>query len=213
MPRKVDIVTVQVVERTILEAKEKRSKGISWYALFLAIVFFAILTSVVIKFLTQVRIANDGLIADHVTQLQQIFNRINEQCKITNFRHKKDHLDFLNVISFAGSVVGPMNLLEPQNWEGPYLQESLTVGGVEYQIVGTKTGYYIVPGDGVKLANGLIVGKSLMITPQSNIEKMIRNPQALLSNNRALAARIPMYQSPFEKLVKTEVIDQVVEAG
>ncbi len=195
-----------------MEAKEKRSKGISWYALFLAIVFFAILTSVVIKFLTQVRVANDELIADHVVQLQQIFKGINERCKITAFRHKKDHLDFLNVISFAGSVVGPMNLLEPQNWEGPYLEESLTIGGVEYQIVGTKTGYYIVPGDGVKLSNGLVIGKSLMITPQSNIEQMIRDPQALMSNNRELAAKIPMYQSPFEKLTKTDFLEDTAEA-
>lgn len=195
-----------------MEAQEKRKRGISWYALFLAIVFFAILTSVVIKFLTQVRIANDELIADHVVQLQQIFKRINERCKITAFRHKKDHLDFLNVISFAGTVVGPMNLLEPQNWEGPYLQESLTIGGVEYQIVGTKTGYYIVPGDGVKLSNGLEIGKSLMITPQSNIERMIHDPQALMSSNRALAAKVPMYQSPFEKLTKTDFIDEEIEA-
>ena len=183
-----------------MEAKEKRSKSISWYALFLAIVFFTILTSVVIKFLTQVRIANDELIADHVVQIQQIFKRINDRCKITGFRHKKDHLDFLNVISFAGSVVGSMNLLEPKNWEGPYLEESLTIGGNEYQIVGTKTGYYIVPGDDVKLSNGLVIGKSLMITPQSNIEQMMRDSQALMSNNRSLAAKIPMYQSAFDTL-------------
>lgn len=203
------IQIVQAVERIILEAKEKRSKSISWYALFLAIVFFTILTSVVIKFLTQVRIANDELIADHVSQIQQIFKRINDRCKITGFRHKKDHLDFLNVISFAGSVVGSMNLLEPKNWEGPYLEESLTIGGNEYQIVGTKTGYYIVPGDDVKLSNGLVIGKSLMITPQSNIEQMMRDPQALMSNNRPLAAKIPMYQSAFDKLSKTDFIDEV----
>ncbi len=189
----------------------KRKKGISWYALFLAIVFFAILASVVIKFLTQVRSANDELIAQQVVQLQQIFKRINDSCKITAFRHKKDHLDFLNVISFAGTVVGPMNLLEPQHWEGPYLEESLTVGGVEYQIVGTKSGYFIVPGDGVKLANGLVIGKTLMVTPQSNIERMMRDPQALMSNNKPLAAKIPMYQTVFDKLTKSDFVDEESE--
>lgn len=188
-------------------AQERKRRGISWYALFLALVFFAILTSVVIKFITQVRVENDELIAEHVQKLHRIFTRINDTCKITNFRHKKDHLDFLNVISFAGTVVGPMNLLEPQHWEGPYLEESLTINGIEYQLVGTKSGYYIVPGDGVQLANGQEIGKSLMITPQSNIEKMMRDPQALMSNNKPLAAKIPMYKTLFERLTRTDVSD------
>jgi hypothetical protein len=189
-----------------LQAK-KKTRRIPWYALILAVAFLAVLTTVVIKFITQIRVANDELIAEQVVQLQQIFTRINDRCKITNFRHKKDHLDFLNVISFAGSVVGPMNLLEPQNWEGPYLQENLTIGGIEYEIVGTKTGYYIVPGDGVELSNGQVIGKSLIITPQSNIENMIRDPQALMSNNRPLAAKIPMYETLFEKLRNIDYAD------
>ena len=191
-----------------MEAQEKPKSRFTWYAVILALVVVAICTSVIMKYLSQARVANDGLIADQVQQLYTIFNRINESCKITGFRHKKDHIDFLNTISFAGSVVGPMNLLEPEKWQGPYVDESITMNGKEYQIVATKTGFYIVPGDGVKLSNGQIVGKTLMIGPKSNIEQMMRDPQALLSNGSALAARIDTYQNPFAMLVKSDLIDE-----
>ena len=198
-------------ERKSVEAQEKQKSRFTWVSLIIAIVVIAVCTSVIMKYLSQARAANDGLIADEIVQLQKIFKRINDSCKITGFRHKKDHIDFLNVISFAGTVVGPMNLLEPENWEGPYVDESITMNGKEYQIVATKTGFYIVPGDGVKLSNGQILGKTLIIGPRSNIEQMMRDPQALLSNNRALAARIDTYHNPFASLAKSDFIDEAEE--
>ncbi len=195
------------------EQQEKRSGRFSWYALIGALLFVALCVSVTMKFLSQARVANDELIADHVVQLQEIFKRINQTCQITGFRHEKDHIDFLNVISFAGTVIGPMNVLKPNNWQGPYVEESLTMNGKDYQLVSTKEGYYIVPGDGVKLSNGKIIGKTLIISPSSNIERMMRDPDALLSSNRALAGRIETYQTEFDKLTKTDFIDEEIEAS
>lgn len=193
--------------------EEKRESRFSWYALIVAIVFVAICTSVVIKFLSQARAANDELIAEHVNKLQQIFKRINESCKITAFRHTKDHIDFLNVISFAGTVIGPLNVLEPENWQGPYVDESITIDGKEYMLLATKTGLYIVPGDGVKLSNGKTIGKTLILSPKSNIERMIRDPQALMSNNKPLAASVEMHQNVFDELTKSDFIDEEIETS
>ena len=114
------------------------------------------------------------------------------------------YIDFLNVGAFEGPVVGPMSLLEPKNWKGPYLRESLTVGGKEYQIIGTKKGYFIVPGDGVSLGNGKVIGKTLIINQNSDIEAMMRDPKALLSGDKPLAARIAMYENPVLKLERGE---------
>jgi hypothetical protein len=191
--------------------QEKRRRWLSWYTLIISLLFLALFTSVVIKFLSQARVANDELIAEQVIKLQGIFKRINETCKITGFRHEKDYIDFLNVITFAGNVVGPMNLLEPKNWQGPYLDESLTIDGKEYQIVTTKAGYYIVPGDGVKLSNGKIIGKTLTILPTSNIERMMRDSQALMSNNRSLGARIDTYQDASKELPQRDFVGEEIE--
>lgn len=178
-----------------------------WLSIIGATLFIGIFALVTFKFLSQAKRANDELIADHVAQLHEIFQKINSTCKITGFRHQKDHIDFLNVSSFEGSVIGPMNLLEPKNWKGPYLKESLTMNGKEYQILKTKTGYYIVPGDGVKLANGKVIGTTLLVTPLSDIESMMRDPNALLSSNRPLAARIETYQNPFQSLNKGDFLE------
>ena len=188
-----------------METKGKISR--KKLAIVLAVVFMCIFSFVVYKFLGQAKRANDELIADHVAQLHHIFQKINSSCKITGFRHQKDHIDFLNVISFEGSVVGPMNLLEPKKWQGPYVKETLTMSGKDYQIIKAKTGYYIAPGDGVKLSNGKVIGSTLMITPLSDIESMIRDPQALFSNGKPLAARIETYQNPFESLNKGDFLN------
>ena len=193
--------------------RQKGQSRFSWYTIIISFLFIALFASVIIRFTTQARVANDELIAEHVQKLQGIFRRINETCKITGFRHEKDHIDFLNVISFAGSVVGPMNLLEPKHWEGPYVDESLTIDGKEYQLVSSKSGYYIVPGDGVKLSNGKVIGKTLTILPTSNIERMMHDPQALMSNNKSLAAKIEMYHNPFDALSKSDFIDEEIETN
>jgi hypothetical protein len=168
----------------------------SWLPLTFGVLFLVGMGAVTIRYLFQARVVNDELIADHIEQLKDIFRRIHVRCKITGFRNAKDQIDFLNVISFAGSVVGSMNVLEPQNWEGPYLSENLTMQGKEYQLIQTKKGYYIVPGDGVRLANGKIIGKTLLISPDSDIEPMLHDPQALLSSNRSLGTFIETYQYP-----------------
>ncbi len=161
------------------------------YAIIIAALFIAGMVVVTVKYLHQINWVNDESIAEHIEKLGSIFKQINEQCKIIGFRHQKDYIDFLNVKAFEGSIVGSMSLEEPHNWKGPYLTESYTSAGKEYQIVRTKKGYYIVPGDGVKLANGKVIGKTLLIGPDSDIERMMIDPQALLSKGKPLAARIP----------------------
>lgn len=165
-----------------------------WYAGIVATAFLALFLFVTFKYFYQATRANDEVIADQIAKLHDIFEEINNTCKIIGFRHPKEYIDFLNVGSFEGSVVGPMNLLEPKNWKGPYLKESLTIEGKEYQIISTKRGYYIVPGDGVKLANGKVIGKTLIVNENSDIDALMRDPKELNSNGRPLAARIDTYQ-------------------
>lgn len=180
-----------------------------WYGGLVALAFLALFSMITVKYVYQARRANDELIAQHVEKLQKIFKDINDTCKINGFRHQQAYVDFLNVTCFEGSMVGPMSLLEPKNWKGPYLKESLTIDGKEYQIVGTKKGYYIVPGEGVKLANGKVIGKTLLINSSSDIEAMLRDSNALLSNDKPLAALIPMYQNPIVALERGESVADV----
>lgn len=154
---------------------------------------------------------NDETIAEHIRMLSEIFRRINKTCQITGFRHQKDHIDFLNVEKFSGSVIGSMNLKNPSGWQGPYLEKNLTIENKYYQIVSTKYGYFILPDNGVDLSNGQIIGRSLIITPETNIELLMRDPKALMSNNKVLAARIDTVKTDFAKLDKGDYLSENVD--
>ncbi len=140
----------------------------------------------------QARQEKDAIIADTVVELAQIFKQIDAKCKIIGFNYDKTIIDFLNVGQFSGSEVGSMNLAYPQKWQGPYLKENPHVQNKFYQIVRTAYGYFIVPGDGVRLGNGKVIGKDLIFTKKTNIRAMMQDPQALLDKDtgRALAAEL-----------------------
>lgn len=148
-----------------------------------------------------VKTAQDVMIAEDIQKLGDIFARIHNECKIIDFEHQKNYIDFLTVESFVGSEVGLMNLTYPEKWQGPYINDNPTMQEKYYMIVVTDKGHYIVPGDGgphcaesgnfgVKLANGKIIGRDIEFTSKSDIEAMMRDPQQLLSDAGALAVRI-----------------------
>jgi hypothetical protein len=149
----------------------------------------------------------DKLIADDVKNLQTIFKKIDKSCGILGFEHDKNHVDFLNVVKFVGSEIGSMNLAHPEKWEGPYLQDNPTIQQKPYQIVKTRKGYYITPGDGVKLGNGKVVGKNIVMDYKSDIDSMVKDPEQLLSGGNPLAERIEMQyklENPLEPLMGDE---------
>jgi len=75
-----------------------------------------------------------AMIVDDIAQLAYIFQRIDKTCSIIDFDYQKNPINFLNVTSFVGSEVGPMNLAYPEKWEGPYLKDNPTIQEKEYQV-------------------------------------------------------------------------------
>ena len=138
----------------------------------------------------QSRIIGDIMISQEVTKLQKIFKRIDETCGIIGFEHERNYIDFLTVKAFVGSEVGAMNLARPDKWEGPYANDNPTIQERLFEIVRTAKGYYIVPGQGVKLNNGMVMGKSLNVAKDDDIERMIIPGGPLNFDGNALAARL-----------------------
>jgi hypothetical protein len=132
------------------------------------------------------------MIAQEVVQLRDIFHRIHKTCVIIDFDEQKNHINFLNVEKFTGSEVGPMNLAHPEKWEGPYLKENPTMKHIAYQVVSTKKGYFVTPGDGVKLPNKKIVGKDIVLDQKADIEAMMQDSAQLMYKDRPLAARLEL---------------------
>jgi len=85
-----------------------------------------------------------------------------------------------------------MNLAQQEEREGPDLKENPTMQHIAYQVVSTKKGYFITPGDGVKLPNKKIVGRDIILDQKADIEAMMLNPDELMYQDRPLAARLEL---------------------
>ena len=139
----------------------------------------------------QSRVIIDRLIVRDVTQLEAIFRRINDECGVIGFEHERNYIDFLTVSAFVGSEIGAMNLKNPKNWHGPYVQDNPTIQQKQYEIIHTNKGYFLIPGNGVQLANGQVIGKDIVLDETSDIATLIKD--GLLSyHEQPLAAAIPM---------------------
>jgi hypothetical protein len=138
----------------------------------------------------QARLFPTQVMSNDIATLASIFEKINETCGIVDFQGDRLNIDFLNVISFEGSEVGPMNLKFPKHWQGPYLKTNLTFQEKYYQIVKTKNGYFIVPGNGVKLLNGKTIGKDIILTKDTSIADLIKNKALVDPSGRPLALPI-----------------------
>ena len=165
-------------------------------------IFVVLFLIALFRFSYQSKIEVDLLINAHVVELNSIFKKIESSCKIAGFSEDKSYIDFLNVKEFSGSQIGSMVLVHPEKWQGPYLKESPKVQEKFYQILNTKNGYYILPGDGVKLADGKIIGKDVKIDYESDIEMMITNKDYLLFQDKPLAAKINFDEGTIQERIK-----------
>lgn len=134
--------------------------------------------------------STDAIIVQDIQVLQQIFERINQDCKIIDFNHSKNYIDFLTVKEFVGSEVGSMNLAYPKNWKGPYLKHNPTVLEHQYIVLKNKKNYYLAPGDGVVLANGQAIGNDIILNENSDIDALLQDSQGLKSSQGALILKI-----------------------
>ena len=147
----------------------------------------ALLSVGVFRFVRMTKSHADKMMVEQVAKLDSIFKRINDRCEIIGFEHKKNYVDFLTVVTFVGSEVGAMNLAHPKNWEGPYVNDNPTMQQQLYQVVKTNKGYFITPGEGVRLSNGRTIGKDVLIEESSDIAAMASDDGPLTFRGKALA--------------------------
>lgn len=134
----------------------------------------------------------DSIIEQDVKQLQEIFKRIDKDCKIIRFAHEKNYIDFLTVKEFVGEQVGAMTVAYPKRWNGPYLHHNPTVDNIHYVVVRTKEGYYIAPGDGVMTSNGKMIGQDIILNSQTDIEALLQRSDNLKSSTGVFVAKLEL---------------------
>lgn len=161
----------------------------------IALIFVVVFGMSFIDTLYRVKDDEGMIIAHDVAQLRDAFHKIHKDCVIIDFDAQKNPINFLNVEKFSGSEVGPMNLVHPEKWQGPYMKDNPTMYHIAYQVVSTKNGYFVTPGDGVKLPNKKVVGTDIVLDKKADIAAMMTNPQAFLYKDKPLAGRLELGSS------------------
>lgn len=169
--------------------KKVRAHVWRWMPLVSSIIFVGLIAIALWNLLYQYR-ANPFTTAAHdLEQIAKCIDQINKECGITAVDKDKNEINFLTVVTFNGSQVGPLHLQYPQRWKN-CLSANPTIGGIEYQLVRTQKGYFVVPGDGVVLPNGKEIGKDIILDEKSNIEKMSAAKGPLDYNGVPLAVKV-----------------------
>ncbi len=130
------------------------------------------------------------VIKSDLSQIEKNLGIIDKDCNILSIVSERAYVDFLNIEKFSGSMVGSLNLAYPAKWKGPYLRRNPTLQGLFYEIIKTRSGVYLVPGHGVKLPNGMVVGRNFEVTYDAPIEKLLQSGGALNYKGEALARKI-----------------------
>ena len=156
-----------------------------------------------------------AIIQDNIRSIVGSLRKIDDDCNILSIENEKNYVDFLTVEKFTSSEVGPLNLAYPKNWQGPYLKNNPTLQEKLYEIVKTKDGIFVIPGNGVKLPNGLTVGKDFKIMYQSDISKMLKMGGKLNYNGKPLATKLEFkigdWGNQKEKQKRTREISSIDE--
>jgi len=195
IPRKAalrKIPSKSVYRKKISKFFSKRPKILrKWWQIGSAMALLILLVITVATFLYNAKMATNRIIVKHIDEMSQIFNDINEKCGIMSFEHDANYVDFLTVSSFVGSEIGSMNLRDPKDWQGPYVQDNPTIQTKYYEIIKTKKGYFLVPGNGVKLSSGLVVGEDIIFDEDVDVSALVEDGTLADKSGRPLAFQVP----------------------
>ena len=156
-----------------------------------------------------------SIIEDDIRMISLALDKIDKECNILSVEDDHNEVDFLNIKSFSGSKVGPLSLAYPKRWRGPYLSMNPTVQDQSYEIVRARDGYYILPGQGVRLPNGLVIGKDFNVNKNVNVQNLLRDGGPLRYEEKKFAYKLTFVIGDWDPwLIKdnaTQEVDKALE--
>ena len=172
-----------------------------WLPACTALLFIGLLFISIFTLLYRTKAIRDEIIAQDVVRLTKILQKIDSECGISGFDYQKNNLDFLNVSKFEGSEIGPMNLKYPSSWAGPYVKDNPTIQNKAYQVVKTIDGYFVVPGEGVKLSDGKVIGKDIVFDRDAKISQMMNEGGSLYRDDHVVAVKLNLKHGMFSSFI------------
>ncbi len=154
-----------------------------------------------------------SVMQNDMLHLEKILHKIDTTCDILSLQDTSASIDFLTIKSFTGSMVGGVDLAHPKNWNGPYLEQNPTIQGKFYELARAKDGFFVIPGKGVMLPNGAVMGKDIIISPRTAVEKLTQTGGYLNYKGIKLAVKITFKIGDWHRKAPSEdTIDKVNDA-
>lgn len=173
-----------------------------FFMVFVALALFGLFT-----YRTQIQ---KTVLQSDIEQLATIFAQIDKTAGILSFDHDHNWINFLHVHAggFSGSELGSLNLKHPDKWEGPYLEDNPTYQGIEYQVVVARDGLYVMPGPGVTLPNGNVIGANIIINPDVDVKPLLEPGGILVHKGIPFAAPIDRSSRKQREILVTKALDE-----
>ena len=135
-----------------------------------------------------------AIIQSDLEKISRSLNQIDKKCTILDIKSDRTVLNFLNVEKFNGNEIGGIELQNPEHWHGPYALENPMIQSHCYELVRCRDGFYIVPGIGVRLPSGKIMGKDIVVNEQVNGAELLSKGQPLNYEGYLLARELMLGQ-------------------
>jgi|GEM_PF-1028188 len=153
-----------------------------------------------------------SVIKEDLETIYKSLDEIDKDCNILTIHNKVNYIDFLNVEKFSGSTVGCLNLAYPASWKGPYVKINPTIYGRFYEMIRVKEGFFIVPGNGVRLPNGYVVGRDFDVTKdESKISDMLMPGGFLNYKGEPLGVKVKFKVGDWDPYLKKKIINDKIE--
>jgi hypothetical protein len=165
-------------------------KIVRHFSIFSSLILLVLLALFIYKVMHNRAYYLSSVIEQDVTIIAKVLASIDKDCGILSLSREHLPVNFLTVKSFVGSSVGGLNLAYPQKWQGPYLQINPTHQERFYDLIQTNEGLFLLPGLGVSLPSGLVMGRDVKPGFDVSIKKMLEKGGVLNHDGSLLGLQL-----------------------
>lgn len=181
-----------------------KSVSVKYFSVFSSTLLLLLLAVFIVRVINNKPYFMASVINEDLAKLSKILHKIDAECNIMNVTQERGVIDFLTVEKFLGSEVGCLNLAFPEKWKGPYLKNTPRLSGRCYEIVSVDEGYFIVPGNGVSLPNGMVLGRDIKLSHKISLKKLIADGGVLNYKGQPLGVHLQFKVKANRKSLKSE---------
>lgn len=130
------------------------------------------------------------LIQGDLNRIAQAVHALDRDCGIKNMRTGRYPLMPLTQYAWPSGQLHGMSVARPENWRGPYLPKVIALQGKPYELLKTNSSLYVVPGNGVTLPSGAIIGDTFSWCANTDVNALSQSGGILFYQSAPLVRQV-----------------------